>query len=207
MRRSSNSRWPSFNPWTGKETVDFDRWAQEMAAHNLRKPSLDTLLRRWWVKKYKLPWTHELAQDALTEDLLVEYWEDYYEEHPHEAREHFTKGGELYFEPTGDELIDKWEEEWAKGVIPDLEEGLSPQERERLRQERARARAAKVAAGALGDVNEDYTKKPPPKPSQYDSKFVVPGSQEEMELLSKRLLGHGKSIPSIPDVWEDLLGR
>ena len=59
------------------------------------------------------------------------YWEDYYEKNPNDALR--TESGEILFN-TGDPLIDKWESELAKGLQPDLMEGLPPEERLRRKQ-------------------------------------------------------------------------
>jgi len=59
-------------------------------------------------------------------DLQVAFWEDYYIKHPTEAKR--VDGKEVKF-TTGDPLLDKWEEELARGLEPDLTEGLSPEER------------------------------------------------------------------------------
>lgn len=85
------------------------------------------LLRRWWEDKYRLPWTHETCQDYTYIELLTLFWEDYYHKYPVEAKR-ISDGKEVKF-VTGDPLIDKWEEEIAKGLDPDLTEGLSPEDR------------------------------------------------------------------------------
>ena len=155
----------------------------------MKNPGLETILRRWWVKKYKLPWTHELAQSATYSELLIEYYEDWFEESPSEARKALTgEDGEYYFETTGDPLIDKWEDEVRRGLIPDLEEGLHPREKAKLAKEREMAKRGREAARELG--------KPDPRLA---SKFVVPGTE-------KQVLGSGQG-PAQDSLWEDLLGR
>ena len=56
--------------------------------------------------------------------MLVEWWEDYFDDNPNKIFETLSKDGEFTFSETGDPLIDKWEREIAKGLIPDLNEGL-----------------------------------------------------------------------------------
>jgi hypothetical protein len=145
------------------------------------------------------------------EDLLFEYWEDFYDKNPEEHRKVLHPDGKVVFDETGDNLLDKWEAEVAQGLVPDLEEGMSKEERERLRQEREKARA------------EGRQRKPDMrvKQSQYESKSVARGSREEAAMLQNNLqhkvLGHGKSIPSLGDAmgellgdaddWEDMLGE
>ncbi len=137
-------------------------------------------------------------------DHLVEFYEDYYSEHPGEARKVTSKDGEVIFTETGDPLLDKWEQEFSKGVIPDMEEGLSQEEKEKLRKERELSKRARQQAGQL-EFNEDYQKRKDPR---YDSKFVSPGSKEERELLRKSrvpsssILGNGRANE---EGWEDLL--
>jgi hypothetical protein len=71
--------------------------------------------------KFKLPWTHEAIQSQTLLELLTSYWEDYYEEHRLEASR--DEKGEVTF-GTGDPYIDKWEQEIAMGLEPDLLEDL-----------------------------------------------------------------------------------
>ncbi len=40
---------------------------------------------------------------------------------------HRMADGEIQFTDTGDAMIDKWEEELARGLIPDLSEVISPE--------------------------------------------------------------------------------
>ena len=63
------------------------------------------------MKKYKLPWTHELVQQSTYTDLLVEYYEDVFEERPSEARKVMGGDGEFAFENLEDPLLGKWEKE------------------------------------------------------------------------------------------------
>ena len=147
------------------------------------------LLRRWWVKKYKLPWTHECAQAATLEELLVEYYEDHYDEFPEEARKEMSDDGEFYFTDSGDALIDKWERELQKGLTPDLEEGLSNDTKENLKKEREHINKAKLAAQALGQP----LRKPSFNP-QLGNRHISPGRSE--------VLGRAPA----DDGWVDLLG-
>ena len=76
----------------------------------------------WWTKKYrKSPKSDEFNSYTLWE-LFVEFFEDYYEREPQEAHE----SGAPHI--TGDPVIDKWERELAQGLVPDLSEGLAPDE-------------------------------------------------------------------------------
>jgi hypothetical protein len=178
---------------TGEKVVgNLDKWAREEAAHNLRKPTLETSLRRWWVKKYRLPWTHECAQDSTIEELLVEYYEDFFEEHPNEARKELTVNGEFIFSDTGDPLLDKWERELSEGLSPDLEEGLPIGVREELKKERESLKRARKAAAEFDKVTD----------KRLESKFATPGSKEEKQMLQKKVLGHGAN-----EDWIDMLGN
>jgi hypothetical protein len=64
-------------------------------------------------------------------ELLTMFWEDYYLNNPIDARKN-DKNEVQYV--TGDPLIDKWEEEIAKGLSPDLTEGLPPEARAKERE-------------------------------------------------------------------------
>ena len=79
------------------------------------------MLRQWAEDKYRLPWNHDVFQDQTILDLLISFWEDYYQKNSIEAKR--TEDGEVVFE-TGDPYIDKWERELAAGITPDLLEGM-----------------------------------------------------------------------------------
>jgi hypothetical protein len=161
---------------------------------------METILRRWWTEKYKLPWTHECAQNATIEDLLVEYHEDLYDKDPSEARKAWADGGEFYFEHTGDPLLDKWEEELAKGLIPDLEEGMSQEQRAQLQKEREAARRKKGIPEPefIGGMSDAEKRK-------YASQYAAPGSRREQELLQRRARSSMLGSAPDPGAWEDLL--
>lgn len=57
-------------------------------------------------------------------DLVVEYFEDLYEEHPKEMLELDKDSDGNIRWVTGDPLIDKWERMIELGMDPDLKEGL-----------------------------------------------------------------------------------
>lgn len=113
-----------------------------------------TILRRWWTEKYRLPWTHSGFQNATIFDLLVEYYEDIFEEDPKAmlaaAR---TDDGEVIFEETGDPLIDKWEREMAQGITPDLTEGLPDDVLEQLKKNRDKNRKVRQLAKELDSID------------------------------------------------------
>jgi hypothetical protein len=75
--------------------------------------------------------------------MLVGFWEDYYRKHSLEAKK--VGSGEVVFK-TGDPLIDKWEQEIAAGLVPDLFEGLPASHRERWKQEQTRHQKVLKAA-------------------------------------------------------------
>ena len=56
-------------------------------------------------------------------ELLTDFWEDYYITNPTESKR--TETGEMVYTNTGDPLIDKWEQEIAQGLVPDLYEGVA----------------------------------------------------------------------------------
>lgn len=83
------------------------------------------------------------------------FWEDYYRKHPTDAKR--VGGNEVKF-VTGDPLIDKWEEELAKGLDPDLTEGLSHEQREReLLARRRFENRSEVAKQAEVTIGEGFT--------------------------------------------------
>jgi len=108
-------------------------------------------LERWWIKKYSLPSNHELFTSRTQFDLLVEYHMDFFEKNPLEA--HRQEDGEIQFKDTGDDLIDKWEQDLADGALPDLYEAFSPESLEKLQQLTDKAKSQKIyTANNFGDV-------------------------------------------------------
>ncbi len=95
------------------------------------------------MRKYGLPPTSDEYLRYTPEELIVEFFEDYFESHPAERleRQVHEASGQPYF-VTGDPLIDKWEREIAEGREPDLDEALTPAQRETEESHLARLRAA-----------------------------------------------------------------
>lgn len=97
---------------------------------NVTKPSLKTLLRRWWTNKYKLPITSQEWRNSCIDDLVVEYLEDAMDNDEEFAQ---TKRLEYYgtaLGPTDDYYIDLWEKQIASGEDPDLDLGADPREKD-----------------------------------------------------------------------------
>ena len=88
------------------------------------------LLRRWWTRKYSLPATSDEYLRYTPEELLVEFFEDYFEAHPdRQVRQETHEGtGQRYF-VTGDPVIDRWEREIAEGREPYYDAGVDLAER------------------------------------------------------------------------------
>jgi hypothetical protein len=150
------------------------------------------LLRRWWTNKYKLPWTHEAFQSSTEFDLIVEFYEDLFEKDPNELLK-AGKGedGEIMFEETGDPLIDKWEQELAQGLMPDLTEGMSDASRKKLSNI-----SKKQTKTNIEEINEDYSSQSIKQPNpMFDSKFVRVGSMEESRLLNTNKLERVGRLP------------
>jgi len=63
---------------------------------------------------------------------------DAYEKRPIEA--HRNEAGEIQFSETGDEMVDKWEEQIARGEIPDLNEAFTEESLAGLAKMRQRAK-------------------------------------------------------------------
>lgn len=79
-----------------------------------------------------MPWSHDAFQQMTVLELLTDYWEDYYKKRPIEAKR--TEKGDVVYANTGDDLIDKWEQEISRGLAPDLYEGLPSERRVKLQQ-------------------------------------------------------------------------
>lgn len=117
------------------------------------------MLRQWVENKYQLPLSHEAFQDLTPFELLIWFWEDYYHREPLEAKR--VGDGEQVQFFTDDPLINKWESEIARGLPPDLMEGLTPEKREkerraleRLENKKTQIKKAKEAGDGFSD---DYS--------------------------------------------------
>lgn len=91
-------------------------------------------------------------------ELLVEFWEDHYTENPLEASR--LADGRIQFKDTGDDLIDKWEEQLIDGERPDFMEGFSPEQIEKLNNLRTRGRSKHghlVRGGTLKNAVDSAT--------------------------------------------------
>jgi hypothetical protein len=117
------------------------------------------MLRRWVEERYQLPLTHEAFQDVTPFELLVWFWEDHFENNPIEAKK-VGDGNEVQF-VTDDPLINKWEAEIAKGLTPDLMEGLTPEQRQKEKEalERLKTRKTQIkkTEQAGEGFSDDYT--------------------------------------------------
>lgn len=102
-------------------------------------------LKKWWIKKYKLPPNHDLFLNQNEGDLNLEMVEDWLlrknelealltnkaSMFPHEQLRDMQKELDSINAALGeeaevvDDLIDKWEKELLEGKIPDLNEGLN----------------------------------------------------------------------------------
>lgn len=96
-------------------------------------------MERWWSTKYKLPSSHKLFQESIYFDLLVEYYQDYYEANPLES--YRNDDGTIQFKDTGDALIDSWEQTLADGNTPNImDDAFSPEQQRAIIERLERAR-------------------------------------------------------------------
>lgn len=104
-----------------------------------------------------MPWTPDYIKDLTVFDLLVEFYEDLFENDKN-ALYDASRGedGEILFESTGDELIDKWEKELSMGIEPDLTEGLPEKERQRLYKEKEKFKRDRKLAREASDIDEKF---------------------------------------------------
>lgn len=104
-------------------------------------------------------------------EMLLEYWEDYYEEH---GLEHFDPDVDVdddrsLADLTDDPSIQRLEEAWAKGddeaVMAELDSWETPEEKAKWDrvQEQAAARRAAAKAPPLPDIEDDYQEQQPLK--------------------------------------------
>lgn len=97
-------------------------------------------MERWWTTKYRLPSNHKLFQKTTYFELLVDYFQDYYEANPIE--QYRNEQGNIQFKDTGDPLIDKWEQEIQEGNTPDLLEAFSEEQKRSIIEKLERARGS-----------------------------------------------------------------
>lgn len=152
---------------------------------------MDVTLRRWWSRKYKRPWQCSEEFGALTiEELLLEYYEDYFEQNPRATmKELVDEKGHYRFAHTGDPLIDKWEDELARGINPDLEEGLDSEAKRQLAREREASGKARGYIPDADKIDDDYARlaqKRRDNPPMYDKEHAILGDavdEDELEDL------------------------
>lgn len=87
---------------------------KSIARYRIRRNSVSDLeefkdfLKQWWSEKYKLPDNHPLLLDKTLEELIVEYYTDYYRANPQELNNFEIKNN----------LIDSSsDEEWFKQTM------------------------------------------------------------------------------------------
>ncbi len=120
--------------------------AKAQAARNIRNPDLWEVVREFFREEFHLPSTHESFQNASLEDLLVEMFETRFRKNPMAA--HTNEDGRIQFQ-TGDGFIDKWESEYARGIMPDLTEAMTTQQIAEMNAAKARIAAEEAAVARL----------------------------------------------------------
>ena len=132
-----------------------------MALTNLRFSGI-AFLRRWWCKKYHQPPHSELFLQYTFLDLLTEFFEDHYEQNRKEMykmEQELT--GAVRLPSHGDSMVEKWEEQLARGEMPDLTEAFPDGMRQKV-QEKIKARegipsvSAVTADEYLKEFNEKF---------------------------------------------------
>lgn len=134
--------------------------------------------------------------NAVPFELMVEFYEDVLENDPRSAIETLRgEDGEITLDYEGDPLIEKWERELAMGIDPDLTEGMNEESLNKLKKEREKALKSKQKSKDAS-INEDFSKQSGMFDPRFDSKYVVPGSAEDLVLRNQAALRHA-SDPSI----------
>lgn len=95
--------------------------------------------------------------------------------------------GEIEFEETGDPLIDKWERELRMGIEPDLTEGMSQKDLDRMNKEKSKLKRAKEQQAQLTDIDEKLFNAMEKDPMYKGAKPLGMGSGVPFD--RKRLLG------------------
>lgn len=140
-----------FSTSAGQQPLS-DLWetTKKTAAEIRKSPTVLESLKRWWIKKYKLPSNHECFVSQTLFELLVEYHSDYFESNPLEV--HRQADGEIQFTDTGDSLIDKWEQDLADGILPDLTEAFSEGSLEKIKARLDRTKG--IGPQSFGDIQK-----------------------------------------------------
>jgi hypothetical protein len=114
-----------------------------------------TLLRQFWTKTYKLPVTSDAWNNSYVEDLIVEFFEFYYQENSDEFMKAKKRLFGSEFGVTGDDLIDFWERQIARGETPDLSIGEAENAKRRDARIREKTRRHYELYGERYKVTED----------------------------------------------------
>lgn len=153
------------------------------------------MLRRWWTDKYKLPWISLYLEDQTIFELLVEFYEDRFEEDPQAMllSGKNAEGEYDFSDAIDDPLFAKWEKEINQGLTPDLEEGLSEKAKEKLKKERALANKAQALAQQIevdeGALQQEAINNKALVAMKNNPKYAT---KKATNLDPKALLGHGK---------------
>ncbi len=91
-------------------------------------------MRRWWTKKYQTSQKSDEFNKYTFWELLIEFFEDYYASDKKRVWKDERKvKGHVRLPKTGNSLIDRWEEQLANGITPDLTEGMLPEKRAKIK--------------------------------------------------------------------------
>ncbi len=89
-----------------------------------------TLLRQWWTKKYRRPITSTEWLNSDITDICVDFFEDLYQNSDEMARKARLKYLGYEFQLTGDHFVDYWEQQIARGEVPDLKMDMTQEEKD-----------------------------------------------------------------------------
>lgn len=80
-----------------------------------------------------------MFQERTLYDHLIDFYIDKFEKKPIEA--HRNENGDIQFKDTGDDLVDRWEEQIANGEVPDLMEAFDEESIQHIKKIKAAAAA------------------------------------------------------------------
>jgi len=90
-------------------------------------------IEKWWTDKYRSSPKSADFKAYTYEELLIEFFSDMYlGDRKKLWADDKSKYGEVRLPEVGDDLVDKWEEQYQKGIFPDLTEGLPESERVKI---------------------------------------------------------------------------
>lgn len=157
-------------------------------------PTTETLLRKWWERKYRKPVTCVEFVTSYPEDLFVMFLEDMLIENEEYAAELRLKHLGVDAPLTGDPLVDLWNRQLARGERPDLD--LADPENSATRD----AAIRKKATEHYEATGERIYQPPLQDPFTYESRAKVESEAADLGVFDQGATGEQGAQGSPHDV-------